>query len=72
MDDMCNLKYRRLLKGLSQAKLARMIGTQQPQIQRWESEERKVPPEYIHALVEALDCRLADVRPDLADLAPLA
>jgi transcriptional regulator with XRE-family HTH domain len=66
---MCNLKYRRLLKGLSQAKLARMIGIQ---IQRWESEERKVPPEYIHALVEALDCRLADVRPDLADLAPLA
>jgi transcriptional regulator with XRE-family HTH domain len=72
MDDMCKLKHWRLLKGLWQTELARMIGTQQPQIQRWENGKRPVPREYIRALVEALGCRLADVSPDLADLVPLA
>jgi transcriptional regulator with XRE-family HTH domain len=68
MNDMSKLKDCRVLKGLSQAELARMIGTQQAQIQRWETGERKVSDKYIRALVKALDCRLADVRPDLAGI----
>ena len=68
MDDMCKLKDLRKRKGLSQAELARMIGTQQAQIQRWETGERKVSDKHIRALVKTLDCRLVDVRPDLAGI----
>jgi transcriptional regulator with XRE-family HTH domain len=69
MGEMVNLKELRVLKGLSQTELAQLIGTQQAQIHRWETGERKVPPKFLPALARVLGFQPADLRPDLAFVA---
>jgi transcriptional regulator with XRE-family HTH domain len=63
---MVNLKELRELKGLSQTELARLIGTQQAQVHRWEAGERNVTPKFLPALSRVLGFQPADLRPDLA------
>jgi transcriptional regulator with XRE-family HTH domain len=67
---MVNLKELREVKGISQTELARLIGTQQAQIHRWEAGIRQVTPRFIPALARVLGFDPADLRPDLAFLAP--
>ena len=49
---------RRIEKGLTQAELAKKVGTSQPSIARLESGEREPNISSLRAIAEALDCQL--------------
>jgi transcriptional regulator with XRE-family HTH domain len=66
MGEMVNLKGLRELKGLSQTELARLTGTQQAQIHRWETGERNVTAKFLPAVARVLGVDPAELRPDLA------
>jgi transcriptional regulator with XRE-family HTH domain len=58
---------------LTQAELARRMGTQQAQIDRWEKQPdekgyRQIPLQWARKALKPLDCMLWEIRPDvLAD-----
>lgn len=58
------LKEIREAKGLSQVKLAELVGTSQQQIGKLEKGERKLSPEWQIRLAKALDCRPVDLMPE--------
>jgi transcriptional regulator with XRE-family HTH domain len=67
-----NLTEHRKAKNLSQAKLAEMIGVEQPTVQRWEQGKRKPDLEQIGDLADALGVSPGDLftLPNLVSLGP--
>lgn len=58
---MNKIKEIRELRGLSQARLADLIGTSQPQIDRLEKGQRKLTTDWMARIAAALNCKQSDL-----------
>jgi repressor LexA len=64
------IRQMRESRKLSQQKLAELVGTSQPQINRLETGERGLDQSWLFKLAQALRCQPADLLPAVADEAP--
>jgi transcriptional regulator with XRE-family HTH domain len=62
---MNELKRLRIKTKLSQSRLAELVGTQQPQIVRWEKDNRKIPVEWAVKLAVFFKCDPGDFLPEI-------